>query len=841
VVNQQITELLDTAIAGTTTLSTDADVTLTTTSLAANQARQAVLLWTANGTVTRNITAPAQSKAYVVINNSAGTQSIVVRGAGPTTGVTIIKGERALVAWNGSDFVKVGSTSGAGTFTDLTVTGNTTLGDATTDTVTINATVQPGVVISGSSASAALRVTQTGAGNALLVEDSANPDANPFVIDQNGVVVSGNTAPISAFTSPRIQAQVTDATSSFSSIRFSADAGSVRTVYAKSRGALGVNTAVLSGDEIGSLDFAAADGTSYVAAARIFAAVDGTPGTNDMPGRLIFSTTADGASTATEWMRIGSTGAIGFNSSITLGGASGRFRFGGNITGAVSSAGVVYTPTIQSDVTTTGALFQTTPATQDAAFTLTNLHHYVAAQGTVTGGSRIAPTNQIGFYATTSLTGATNNYGFRSDIAAATGRWNFYAAGTAANYFAGQVQLADGSAAAPALSNFGDENTGIYFPAADTIAFVEGGTEAMRITSTGDVGIGTSTPAVKLDVDGAFYCSSTTYLASKVSTGDAAVEIGNDRTGSGVAYIDLHSVVGTDYDGRIIRGSGANGAFQFLNTGLGDFKLQQTGAGAITFDTSNIERMRIDSSGNVGVGTSLPATLFNIYSNSAAANLRVSGDSVNTSIGAFRYETNANASTIVFGKFRGSVASPTAVASGDTSGTLIYNAYGGTNSRAIAGISGIVGTYTSDTNITGYLSFLTNTGSTTTSEKMRIDSAGNAQALAGAFMPWAPAPASIATTATLTNADIQAQIINTTGTSYTVTMPLGTTLEALSTWAAANIGYDFTVINTASGTITMAVNTGVTSLGGLTIATGVSAQFRIRRTAANTFVLYRLS
>ena len=38
----------------------------------------------------------------------------------------------------------------------------------------------------------------------------------------------------------------------------------------------------------------------------------------------------------------------------------------------------------------------------------------------------------------------------------------------------------------------------------------------------------------------------------------------------------------------------------------------------------------------------------------------------------------------------------------------------------------------------------------------------------------------------------------------------------------------------------MAANTGVTTLGGLTIATGTSAQFRIRRTAANTFVLYRL-
>jgi len=105
-VNTSITELIDSAVAGTTTLSANADVTLSTTNGAANQARNAVILWTAsNGATTRNITAPAQSKAYLVIN--AGTGSIVVRGSGPTAGVTIPSGARALIAWNGSDFVKI--------------------------------------------------------------------------------------------------------------------------------------------------------------------------------------------------------------------------------------------------------------------------------------------------------------------------------------------------------------------------------------------------------------------------------------------------------------------------------------------------------------------------------------------------------------------------------------------------------------------------------------------------------------------------------------------------------------------------------------------------------------
>jgi hypothetical protein len=105
-VNTSITELIDSAVAGTTTLSANADVTLSTTNGAANQARNAVILWTAsNGATTRYVTAPAQSKAYLVIN--AGTGSVVIRGSGPTTGVTIDSGVRALVAWNGSDFVKI--------------------------------------------------------------------------------------------------------------------------------------------------------------------------------------------------------------------------------------------------------------------------------------------------------------------------------------------------------------------------------------------------------------------------------------------------------------------------------------------------------------------------------------------------------------------------------------------------------------------------------------------------------------------------------------------------------------------------------------------------------------
>jgi hypothetical protein len=120
-VNDSITSLLDSAIAGTTTLSADADTTLTDTDGVANQARGAVINWTATGTTTRYINAPKRSKVYVVFNNTGGTQSIVVRGGptSPTTGVTILAGDQAIVAWNGSDFEKVGGGQAGGSNTQV--------------------------------------------------------------------------------------------------------------------------------------------------------------------------------------------------------------------------------------------------------------------------------------------------------------------------------------------------------------------------------------------------------------------------------------------------------------------------------------------------------------------------------------------------------------------------------------------------------------------------------------------------------------------------------------------------------------------------------------------------
>lgn len=354
-----------------------------------------------------------------------------------------------------------------------------------------------------------------------------------------------------------------------------------------------------------------------------------------------------------------------------------------------------------------------------------------------------------------------------------------------------------------------------------------GGTTAVTVDASQNVGIGTSSPSANLEV------KSASNPNIKASTDNNAY-----------SYLTLNTWA---LDRAQIRAEAAN-----PGAGSG------TGSGTMSFWTAGnptlTERMRIDGSGNVGIGTSSPAASLSVAKQATA----LSG--TGNSYGLYMYPTSSGLSYI------DSITSLT----GNTSLSLrTYN--NGTYNEVRMDSSGNVGIGTSSIaeklrvqNTTGVNTTFTNnvdadvkinltsgvalispsTGvlalGTASTERMRLDTSGNLQMQSGAVMPYAPAPASISTTATLTNANIQAQIINTTGTTYTVTMPLGTTLETLATWATTNIAYDFYVINTATGTITMAVNTGVTSLGGLTITTGTSAQFRIRRTAANTFVLYRL-
>jgi hypothetical protein len=107
-----------------------------------------------------------------------------------------------------------------------------------------------------------------------------------------------------------------------------------------------------------------------------------------------------------------------------------------NITGAINSYGVTSSGQAQSDVTSVGGGFYSGISTQATAFTLLSARAYMAANMTVGAGSTV--TTQIGYWSG-ALSGATNNYAFQGTVAAATGAYNLYMSGTAANYMAGQL------------------------------------------------------------------------------------------------------------------------------------------------------------------------------------------------------------------------------------------------------------------------------------------------------------------------------------------------------------------------------------------------------------------
>ncbi len=336
--------------------------------------------------------------------------------------------------------------TGTVTAAGLTVSGATTL----------SGTIAPGVVIEGSSASTALRITQTGAGNALVVEDETNPDSSPLIVDASGRILKGHTTSINnAFsTVSGIQFHNTIVGDGASWSRWTADANGMFHVMQKSRsGTVGTRGIVSSGDQLGNIYWAGDDGASFVPAARIFAEVDGTPGANDMPGRLVFSTTADGASAPTERMRIDSKGSVGIGGIPAAGDVlrlTGTMRASGG-----TSFGARNLNTIDPATTTAAAyLFYTLPSV--SAGTLPVLAHHYAGLNSLSGSI----TSQYGFLAESTLVGATNNYGFYSNIASGTGRWNFYANGTADNYFAGKVGIGAAPSSAESVLRLNTSHTG---------------------------------------------------------------------------------------------------------------------------------------------------------------------------------------------------------------------------------------------------------------------------------------------------------------------------------------------------------------------------------------------
>lgn len=132
------------------------------------------------------------------------------------------------------------------------------------------------------------------------------------------------------------------------------------------------------------------------------------------------------------------------------------------------------------------------------------------------------------------------------------------------------------------------------------------------------------------------------------------------------------------------------------------------------------------------------------------------------------------------------------------------------------------------------VSILARSNGGTELERLRIDASGNH------VLPQI-APAAVNSTATLTVANLRTRIItSTTAAAVTGTLPTGTLMDGLYS-AQADMGYDWSVINTGPNAFTVAAGTDHTLVGAGAVASGASGSFRSRRTAANTWITYRVA
>ena len=140
---------------------------------------------------------------------------------------------------------------------------------------------------------------------------------------------------------------------------------------------------------------------------------------------------------------------------------------------------------------------------------------------------------------------------------------------TSPSITSGVLTTQAGSASTPAIVPTGDTNTGIFFPAADTIAFAEGGAEAMRINSSGNVGIGTSTSLVRLTVDSGSAAQYGRFNSTAANGGYLTIE------SSGTVHGDIGTAA------QLVSGGSAT-----------DFGINARGSRNLILGTNNTERLR---------------------------------------------------------------------------------------------------------------------------------------------------------------------------------------------------------------------------------------------------------
>jgi hypothetical protein len=357
------------------------------------------------------------------------------------------------------------------------------------------------------------------------------------------------------------------------------------------------------------------------------------------------------------------------------------------------------------------------------------------------------------------------------------------------------------------------------------------GTESVLINSDGssyfnggNVGIGTTSPGEALSVSGKLWVADD--FAEPSSTSDRAdITITNATGPADLLFLD-RGLAAT----RMGVDTNDSGNFKFVTDK--EFVFRRGGTSYSAFNTGS-ESARIDSSGRLLVGTSTSRT-----ADGYASGLQLEGTTnyQSASISLTHNRADTGAPEFRFCKSRGtSAGAVTLVNSGDILGRLYF--YGTDGSAAIqaARISAEVDGTPGTNDMPGRLVLsVTLDGASSPTEAFRIT---NDRVVAYNQ----PDVTSKSAAATLTVAELKTGIIQYTGAAATLTLPTGTLTEGGFNGIYTNMTFEWSVINTGSGTCTIGAGTGHTIVGSTTVAAGASGRFASRRTAANTFVTYRLS
>lgn len=282
-----------------------------------------------------NSTASAGSNPAIVLGASSGTRLGVVI-TGNQLYDTRVGGSRTQKSG-----VRIGGTAVG---SNCLITDNWIYNNLTTTIENESQFTANGSIVTGNHGHAPRNGSYLGTTDQVSLRTAA---ADRLIVDASGrVLVGPSTSATHGFGNvPVVQVATTsNSTAGISVSKYAASGTGPAAHMASSRGAaVGTHTIVQSGDDLGAVVFSGSDGTNFIPAVMIFAECDGTPGTNDMPGRLSFHTTADGASSPTERFRIDNAGNIGVNGTSFGSGVKVMFIANGTApSGTPTGGGILY-------------------------------------------------------------------------------------------------------------------------------------------------------------------------------------------------------------------------------------------------------------------------------------------------------------------------------------------------------------------------------------------------------------------------------------------------------------------------------------------------------------------